>query len=41
MNELATYEVLDADGQCVNTVLWDGSTPYDIPEGFTLRLVET
>lgn len=41
MTELYTYQVLDADGQCVNTILWDGSTPYDLPEGFTLLRVET
>lgn len=38
--ELATYRVLDASGTEVNTVLWDGTAPFDLPEGWSLQLVE-
>lgn len=40
MNELARYELVDAEGLVVNTILWDGVTPLDIPVGHSLRLAE-
>ena len=36
---MAIYEVLNAQGAVVNTIDWDGKTPYEPPEGFTLVLV--
>lgn len=27
------YAVLNAEGQCVNRVLWDGVSPWNPPEG--------
>jgi len=27
------YAVLNAEGQCVNRVLWDGIAPWSPPEG--------
>ena len=36
---MAIYEVLNAQGAVVNTIDWDGKTPYEPPAGFTLALV--
>lgn len=30
------YVIVDADGYRVNTVVWDGVTPWEFPEGFTV-----
>lgn len=32
------YVIVDADGYRVNTVVWDGVTPWDLPVGFTAVL---
>ncbi len=35
------YIIVDDEGYRANTVLWDGLTPWDIPEGFTVESEET
>jgi hypothetical protein len=27
------YAILNAEGQCVNRILWDGISPWNPPEG--------
>lgn len=29
------YAILDADGRCINRVLWDGESPWQPPSGCT------
>ena len=36
---MATYNLVNAQGAVVNTIDWDGVTPYQPPAGFTLALV--
>ena len=36
---MAIYQVLNAQGAVVNTIDWDGVTPYEPPAGFTLTLM--
>ena len=36
---MATYNLVNQQGAVVNTIDWDGKTPYEPPEGFTLVLV--
>lgn len=32
------YVIVDTDGYRVNTAVWDGVTPWDLPVGFTAVL---
>lgn len=32
------YVLIDNEGYRVNTVLWDGSNAWDIPDGYTVQL---
>jgi hypothetical protein len=36
---MATYNLVNQQGAVVNTIDWDGVTPYQPPPGFTLALV--
>lgn len=31
------YEVVNADGEVVNVIVWDGVAPFDAGEGLSLR----
>ena len=35
------FVIIDSEGFRYNTILWDGVTPWDIPEGFTVESEET
>lgn len=30
-----TYAILNAEGECINRVVWDGETPWSPPDGCT------
>lgn len=30
---MTTYAVLNAEGECINRVIWDGETPWTPPDG--------
>jgi hypothetical protein len=37
---MARYFIINTETQTIeNTILWDGVTPYEVPEGFELVLV--
>lgn len=36
----ARYAVINADGEIVNVIAWDGKRPYTPPNGHTLELIK-
>jgi len=33
MDNLITYAIIDANGVCVNRIIWDGNTEWTPPDG--------
>ena len=36
---MGVYNIIDANNNVVNTILWDGSTPYNLADGQSISYV--